>query len=178
MGLFEKKEFNDEVVLTTEVVASGEKVLSEKNRAVREKQQEQAKALVRICEYATKNNLTEIIDDLKILRPSFFGLGGLSNLGSDGMTYINKLLKLVGKNDFDELSIGDNFTSMEIFKNYGYGTSEATIFIRDLVQKPPKKDTEKRVWLVRKSTADRGIIYEICGIGTERPAEFVGKFDY
>lgn len=126
-------------------------------------------ALEKICRYCQDNKVpAEILDACKLVRPSFFGLGGGGGFQkAEFRAWQTKLMQILGVKTFDEIKVGATFDEMKAFMTIHAGRKEMKQIIKDLIKKPGEKSA---VWV--SFDADKGI-YKVEGIG-KMPKDWTG----
>ncbi len=134
------------------------------NKAIRD-------AMEKICAYCadTKNNVpTDVLDACKIIRPSFFGLGGGGGFQkAEFRAWQTKLMQILGVKTFEEIKVGATFDEMKVFQTLHAGRKEMKQITNDLIRKTGEKSA---VWV--SFDAGKGI-YTVEGIG-DQPKNWTG----
>lgn len=134
------------------------------NKAIRD-------AMEKICAYCNdaKNNVpADVLDACKIIRPSFFGLGGGGGFQkAEFRAWQTKLMQLLGVKTFEEIKVGATFDEMKAFQTLHAGRKELRQITNDLIRKPGEKSA---VWV---SFDEAKGIYKVEGVG-EMPANWKG----
>lgn len=126
-------------------------------------------ALEKICKYCQDNKVpAEILDACKLVRPSFFGLGGGGGFQkAEFRAWQTKLMQVLGVKTFEEIKVGATFDEMKVFMTLHAGRKEMKQITKDLIKKPGEKSA---VWV--SFDADKGI-YKVEGVGAQ-PANWTG----
>lgn len=176
MGLFDGKDVKPTIATPTATanepkVAEAKELVNEAkeltkgqihNKAIRD-------AMEKICKYCQDNKVpAEILDACKIIRPSFFGLGGGGGFQkAEFRAWQTKLMLVLGVKTFDEIKVGATFDEMKVFQTLRAGRKEMKQIINDLIRKPGEKPA---IWV---SFDDFKGIYKVEGVG-EMPANWTG----
>lgn len=126
-------------------------------------------ALEKICKYCQDNNVpAEILDACKIVRPSFFGLGGGGGFQkAEFRAWQTKLMAVLGVKTFEEIKVGATFDEMKAFQTLHAGRKELRQITKDLIKKPGEKSA---VWV---SFDEAKGIYKVEGVG-DQPKDWKG----
>lgn len=126
-------------------------------------------ALEKVCKYCKENNVpADILDACKIIRPSFFGLGGGGGFQkAEFRAWQTKLMNVLGVKTFEEIKVGATFDEMKVFMTLKAGRKEMKQITNDLIAKPGDK---VQVWV--SFDADKGV-YKVEGVG-EMPKGWTG----
>lgn len=151
---------------TTEVVETTKELTKGQihNKAIRD-------AMEKICAYCAdaKNNVpADVLDACKIIRPSYFGLGGGGGFQkAEFRAWQTKLMQLLGVKTFEEIKVGATFDEMKAFQTLHAGRKELRQITNDLIRKPGEKSA---VWVSFDSAKG---IYKVEGVG-DQPKDWKG----
>ena len=111
----------------------------------------------------------DIVEAAKIFRPSYFGItnfgGGFAK--KEHPAHVEKLFKLLGVENFEDVKVGASFDEMKAFTVLRVGRREMHIISIDLIKKP---DAKGAIYL--DFDAKKGI-YTVKGVGNQ-PEDWKG----
>lgn len=143
------------------------KTYSEKNAKQREKERREKENLELILKYLTesKDTPSDILDACKIVRPSFFGIGGTRS--KSGLAPAYEKLAVLSTAMGEKIKEGLIITALDFFESFAWGKYEITVFIRDLI----KEGTDENRVFIEKTTEKE---YKIIQIGGDYPPDWQG----
>lgn len=146
-------------------MAKNDKVTEQKAKnEISEQTKAKQDAYKKIMDYLTKDVTdlpAEILEAAKIVRPSYFGLGGLGDRETDGLNPAYRQLKQLLPGGIE---VGLSFTLDEAFSALRFGAREVHKMVRNLIKYPCA--ASPIVWITENTDTEE---YTIIAIQNEVP---------